>query len=85
MSPGPGERAAGGELVRRAGAAWRLGWETGPVAALTSVVVVIGAGVLPVAVAWLTKLILDALATGRSGIAGVLAPAVALGVAGLAG
>ncbi|MEU7991256.1 ABC transporter ATP-binding protein [Streptosporangium canum] len=85
MSPGPGERAGGGELVRRAGAAWRLAWETGPVAALTSVVVVIGAGVLPVAVAWLTKLILDALATGRSGGADVLAPAVALGVAGLAG
>lgn len=85
MSPGPGERAAGSELVRRAGAAWRLAWETGPVAALSSVVVVIGAGVLPVVVAWLTKLILDALATGRSGIAGVLAPAVALGVAGLVG
>ncbi|WP_433257674.1 ABC transporter ATP-binding protein [Streptosporangium sp. CA-135522] len=85
MSSGPVERAGGRELVRRAGTAWRLAWETGPVAALTSVAVVIGVGVLPVAGAWLTKLILDALATGRSGIADVLAPAVALGAVGLAG
>ncbi|MEU1725976.1 ABC transporter ATP-binding protein [Nonomuraea sp. NPDC005692] len=82
MTPpaGPGGAARG----RGARAAVALAWRAHPAAVLGSGIAVLLMGLVPVAAAWLTKLVLDGLAAG-AGPAELLPPGVALGVTGLAG
>lgn len=78
----PAAYGAAGRGRFRAAAA--LAWRAHPAAVLASGVTVLLMGLVPVAAAWLTKLVLDGLAAG-SGPAGLLVQGVALGVTGLAG
>lgn len=88
---GRGGRVAGGdpaadasrrELVARAGAAVGLVVRSAPGTAAAAAAVSVVAGLLPVAVAWLTKVVLDRLGRGDPPSA-LLLPAVGLAAAGL--
>ncbi|WP_188196738.1 ABC transporter ATP-binding protein [Nonomuraea sp. SYSU D8015] len=68
---------------RRFRAAAALAWRAHPAAVLASGITVLLMGLVPVVTAWLTKLVLDGLATG-AGPAELLPQGVALGVTGLA-
>ncbi|MGA4991440.1 ABC transporter ATP-binding protein [Nonomuraea bangladeshensis] len=83
--------AGAGSLLRRGRVAAELAWRAQPAAVLGSLAVVLLMGAAPVATAWLTKLVLDSLASGSGsggggsgGGGGILLLAAALGVAGLA-
>jgi ATP-binding cassette subfamily B protein len=62
-------------MFQHAGTAWLLGWRAGRGLAAAQLVLTVLAGLLPAGTAWLTKLLVDALAAGRPG-------AVMLGWAG---
>ncbi|QYC44223.1 Alpha-hemolysin translocation ATP-binding protein HlyB [Nonomuraea coxensis DSM 45129] len=70
-----------GSLIRRGGVAAGLAWRAQPAAVLGSLATVLLMGAAPVATAWLTKLVLDRLASGEDGLLPIVA---ALGAAGLA-
>ncbi|MGC7094281.1 ABC transporter ATP-binding protein [Amycolatopsis lurida] len=67
-------------LLRRVPAVWSLAAGTAPGLLVAHVAVALITGALPVAIAWLTKLLLDALSTGGP----VLGPVLGLALAGLA-
>lgn len=54
-------------MIRDLGAAWRLTWRAGPWSASGQLLCAIVGGLLPACGVWLTKLIMDGIATGRSG------------------
>ncbi|WP_412543949.1 ABC transporter ATP-binding protein [Longispora sp. K20-0274] len=73
-------------LVGDVGAAALLTWRSGPVLAVGYAAVTVLAGVVPVAAAWCTKLLLDRLAApGATGWSGLAPVAVVLAAAGLLG
>jgi ATP-binding cassette subfamily B protein len=61
-----------------------LAWRAAPVSALTQVLLTVVAGALPVATAWLAKLVLDGV-TATGGRTDVVAPAVMLACVGVLG
>ncbi|MEH1166251.1 ABC transporter ATP-binding protein [Micromonospora sp. CPCC 205539] len=68
VGPTPGADLAKigtGQLIRHAGTAWRLCWRAGPGPAACQLVISGLAGLLPSGTAWLTKLLIDALAAGQ--------------------
>ncbi|MFC7585096.1 ABC transporter ATP-binding protein [Nonomuraea antimicrobica] len=70
-------------MLRRVRVVAALAWKAHPVATAGSVVLGVLGGVAPVATAWLTKLVLDALALGE-GTAALVPLGAGLAVAGLA-
>ena len=61
-----------------------LAWRAGPVRLLIYLGLTAAAGAVPVAVSWLTKLLLDRIAAGRAGPDEWAGPAVGLAIAGIA-
>jgi ATP-binding cassette subfamily B protein len=82
----PGGRASGRlaprTAIRHLRGAAVLAWRAGPLGALAQVLLTVVAGVVPVAAAWLTKLVLDGL-TRPGPVAAVLVPAVLLAGVGV--
>jgi ATP-binding cassette, subfamily B, bacterial len=84
-SPVPDAEPSGGRLLhlsRQAGAVVSLCWRAGPGLALSQLVVAVVGGTLPMGAVWMTKLLIDELASGAPG--GVLLPVGGLTVIGLA-
>jgi ATP-binding cassette subfamily B protein len=75
-------RLAAGAVVRHLRTAAALAWRAGPLSMAAQVLLTVVAGVLPVAAAWLTKLVLDGLA-GPAPASGVVVKALLLAGAGV--
>jgi ATP-binding cassette subfamily B protein len=54
-------------LARHAGTVWTLSWRSGPLLGVLNLFAMTVSGLLPAAAAWLTKLVVDGVAAGRSG------------------
>lgn len=65
-------------LVRSATAALRLGWAAAPASLVVTLVVAVADGVVPVAAAWATKVLLDELIRGRSAAVATIVVSVAV-------
>jgi ATP-binding cassette subfamily B protein len=71
--------------ARHLGTALRTVWSAAPAWLIGRTLLAVAAGVLPVTTAWLTKIVLDRLAgAGPNGLGELLAPVLALAVAGVA-
>jgi ATP-binding cassette subfamily B protein len=75
------ERLPAGTVARHAGSALTLAWRSAPGAVLASVGLSVLGGTAPIALAWLTRAVLDSLAAGAGAVA---APALALAAVGVA-
>ncbi|MEO3886859.1 ABC transporter ATP-binding protein [Nonomuraea sp. B5E05] len=78
----PGSRPGVGSLPERARTAAALSWRAHPLATVGSVVIALVSGAAPVLTAWLTKLVIDGLAT-RQDLGRLLPVTAALAAAGL--
>jgi ATP-binding cassette, subfamily B, bacterial len=75
------ERLPAGTVARHAGSALALAWRSAPGSVLASVGLAVLGGTAPIALAWLTRAVLDSLAAGAGAVA---APALALAAVGVA-
>jgi len=82
MARGGSGRLPAREIAGHLAAAARLAWRAGPACALAQAALTVVQGVLPVAAAWLTKLVLDGL-TGGAAAGRVLTLAAALAAVGV--